>query len=262
MRIHRLHHPLCPGHLHRAIQNFPAAGLDPLDASVDRRHVEIKPPEGNRNRGGLVHHGADGGPARGEQLIGAHRPHIHRLVLGPAEQFFIEGERGLPIGRHQFVPARCAWRSGRKRRGRVGRQGLGDVKRCALRIGGQCEADDAGNLKRLAQYRASVAFDARRHGIDIVYRDVTQPGRTGAVAGHLFGNPQHAANAPAVGVEDDVVLARHAGILRRPAHHIAIEFLCRPGVGGDQFVSKKLIGHGILPMWFSGIYSAAFSYSS
>ena len=60
LRVHRLHHPLSARHLHGAVEDLAAACLYPFGAGIDRRHVEIKAPEGNRHRGRLGHHAADG----------------------------------------------------------------------------------------------------------------------------------------------------------------------------------------------------------
>ncbi len=86
LRIDALDDPASARHLHRSVDDLPAVVADAPRRGVNGIDVEVVEPVRRGRVGHLRHHAADRHAAGGEDLIDAHRAHIHRIRLGPAEQ--------------------------------------------------------------------------------------------------------------------------------------------------------------------------------
>src|SRR5215211_5709716 len=101
-------------------------------------------------------------PLRPKKLVGAHRPHVDRLRLRPAEQVRIKGEGGLPFARVQLVPAGQPRSARRRPLGRLLAQSPEQNKTGALWVGNNREPADAGDvLGRLVDGAAGLLDPAR-----------------------------------------------------------------------------------------------------
>src|SRR5688500_17917331 len=92
LRINRVHDAVTIGHVHRAVEDPAAVGLDALRRGVDVRNAEVDLPV-RRHIGHLlrlVHHAADASARTVEDLVDAHLSHVHRVGRLPAERFLVE----------------------------------------------------------------------------------------------------------------------------------------------------------------------------
>src|SRR5450631_1698828 len=105
LRIPRLHDPTSARHLLRTMHDRASAFADAPGRGVDVLDVEIKQPEAPMLCRRTIEHPTDRHISYGEQLIGAHGPHVHGVTLAPAKHRVIELERIRPIGGVQFVPS-------------------------------------------------------------------------------------------------------------------------------------------------------------
>src|SRR5215831_6359262 len=117
LRIDALRDPRTTWYLHRPVQHLAFALGDAPERGIERSDVEIIPPRRNRDVWRLRHHPALVLAVDGEELIGAHRPHVDRRRFRPAEELGIELERRLEIARVEFMPTNVPWRA--RRRGRI-----------------------------------------------------------------------------------------------------------------------------------------------
>jgi hypothetical protein len=159
--------PATAGDLHGAMDNLAAGVLHPCHSGLDGIDIEIIKPERRRCLRHLGHHAAARRTARRKNLIDAHRPHIHGFGFGPAKQAGIEGEGAWPVACVQFMPADMAWRPWRCRRAFLVACCFKEVERRPVRVGGDTEAADAGNILGGAVNRATGCFDALCIDIDM-----------------------------------------------------------------------------------------------
>src|SRR5205807_10173399 len=101
--------------------------------------VEIIKPERVRDLRRLRHHAAARHTPDREDLVRAHRPHVHGLGLGPAEQPGIERKSAVEIARVQLVPADMTGRARRCWRRRLLARSLEQDEPGAVRVGGHGE---------------------------------------------------------------------------------------------------------------------------
>src|SRR5690348_5750343 len=83
LRIARLHDPGAAGHFHRPVQHLAAACLGALGRLRDAVDRDVVVPARGRHLLAGLHHAAAWRLAGCEDLVGAHRAHVDRLVLGP-----------------------------------------------------------------------------------------------------------------------------------------------------------------------------------
>src|SRR5262249_60970826 len=116
-----------------------------------------------------VHHAATGRAAGGKRLVGAHRAHIDRAILGPTEQPRIERKFPIEVVSIKLVPADVARGHRRDHRSLTFAVGLEEQERRATRIGHDRKPADARYILGVALNRTAGLPDARRiavHGID------------------------------------------------------------------------------------------------
>ena len=99
LRIDALRDPRTTWYLHRPVQHLAFALGDAPERGIEGGDVEIIPPRRNGDVWRLRHHPALVLAVDGEELIGAHRPHVDRRRFRPAEELGIELERRLEIPR-------------------------------------------------------------------------------------------------------------------------------------------------------------------
>src|SRR5262249_60237754 len=100
--------PRPPGSLVRPLNPLPAT----LFCACGRRRYAVDPdviiPVRTRYLRATVHHAATGRAAGGKRLVGAHRAHIDRAILGPTEQPRIERKFPIEVVGIKLVPADVA----------------------------------------------------------------------------------------------------------------------------------------------------------
>src|SRR5215472_3780765 len=94
-----------------------AAGLGTVGRLRHALDGDVVVPGGSRHLRAGLHHAAAWRAAGGEGLIGAHRAHIDRAVLGPTEEPRVERELAIEIAGVELVPADMTWRHWRNRLG-------------------------------------------------------------------------------------------------------------------------------------------------
>src|SRR6185437_9734991 len=117
--VERLHDPRTAWDFHRSVHDGRAALLRALRRGRDAVDAEIVVPEWARHLRRLFHHAAALDAVDGEGLIDAHRAHIHRLRLGPAEKLRVEIPFAIEIACIELMPADEARGHRRMRRRRL-----------------------------------------------------------------------------------------------------------------------------------------------
>src|SRR5262249_48383077 len=177
LRVPALNDPASAGHLERAVEDLPAFLLHPLGRGAGTVDVEVIIPAGLRNLFAFGHHAVHRLTAQAEELIGAHRAHVDRARLGPAEQPRIELEGGGEIAGIKLAPAGMARRAGRGGHVLVRRLPLDEREGRALRIGDDGKAPDAGNVLRFLVDAAAELDDPAGGRGDVIDRPVAHPSR-------------------------------------------------------------------------------------
>src|SRR5262249_43349004 len=109
LRIRAAGDPTAAQHFDRAVEDLPSAGPHAPNRDVDISDVEVIKPKRDWLHRRLGEHAADRHPSSGEQLICAHCAGVG-VCFAPAEELAVEGERLLPVGGEQLVPADAAER--------------------------------------------------------------------------------------------------------------------------------------------------------
>src|SRR5262249_31588040 len=135
-------------YLHRPVQHLAFALGDARERGIEGGDVEIIPPRRNGDVWRLRHHPALVLAVDGEELIGAHRPHVDRRRFRPAKKPGIELERSLETPRVEFMPTNVPWRARRRRRIRVLAHRREEEERSAVRIGHEREPPHPRNVRR------------------------------------------------------------------------------------------------------------------
>src|SRR3984893_1213240 len=180
--------PATAGDLHGAMDDLAAGVLNPCHSGFDGIDIEIIKPERRRCLRHLGHHAAARRIARRENLIDAHRSHIYGFGFGPAKQAGIEGEGGRPVACMQFMPADMAWRPWRRRRAFLVTCCFKEVEYRPVRVGGDTEAADAGNILGGTVNRATGCLGALCMDIDIIDQDIADPGPPGGLSARVLGD--------------------------------------------------------------------------
>ena len=111
LRVLALDHPGVAGDLLRSHEYLATILLDPFNRGIGAVDVEIIAPVRTREVGILVIIPPTAAPPSRE-LVDAHRPHVERFRLRPAEHTGIEGEGAWAIARMQLIPSDQARRAG------------------------------------------------------------------------------------------------------------------------------------------------------
>ena len=105
------------GNFDRRLNDLPAARLNVRHTRVDVGDAEVIGPGLHRHFGHLRHHcaehtlphdGSIGTAGVAQELIRAHRAHIHFAILHPAEALAVKVLRALDVARRQLVPRAMA----------------------------------------------------------------------------------------------------------------------------------------------------------
>src|SRR5262249_56994947 len=104
-----------------------------------------------------------------------HGPHVDRLSLGPTEQAGIEREGGFALARVQFAPVDTTGRPRGRRRLIAGP--FEEHESRAMRIAGNGETANAGNVFGAAMNGAARRLDAPSIDVHVVDCDIAHPSR-------------------------------------------------------------------------------------
>src|SRR5215470_12206525 len=117
----------------------------------------------------------------------------------------------------------------------------------AMRIAGNGETADAGNVFGAAMNGAARRLDAPSIDVDVVDCDIAHPSRPDACFARIFGDRHQPADHLRPRGEKRIRTIGHPRILRVPADHAAIKRFSSFGVGGHHVVPDKFsmsLGHG------------------
>src|ERR1700736_2770058 len=114
----------------------------------------------------------------------------------------------------QFMPADMAWRPWRRRRAFLVTCCYKEVEHRPVRVGGDTEAADAGNILGGTVNRATGCLGALCIDIDIIDQDIAGPGRPGA----LRARPRESATARRPSSARRKEACRSDGPSRNPSH--------------------------------------------
>ena len=154
----------------------------------------------------------------------------------PAKKLSVESKRLLPVGGDQLVPADAARRAQCGGLPLAGRQPLQQRDHRHLRVNGDRDAADVGDVRRWDVQGAAKALDAVGGGVHVVDADISEPARPHAQFPRLLRQVHHPADRGRSGGEQGVGHAGHRRVLRAPAHDVGVE-----GLGGLHVRRHQLV---------------------
>src|SRR5215471_3212344 len=238
LRIRAAGDPTAALHFDRTVEDLPSAGRYAPDRDVDISDVEVVKPKRDWLQRRLGEHAADRLPSSGEQLICAHRAGVG-MCLPPAEELVVEGERLLPVGGEQLVPAdpaECFKFGGLFL---VAFEPLEQRNRRHLRIDGDRKATDVWDIGRRDMHGAAKLLDAFGSRIHVVDGDISKPARPEPHFPRVLRQGHQPADRSASRGKQAVGPAGHRCVVGAPAHDVGIEGLGSLHVGRRQLVPNE-----------------------
>ncbi|MFA7588143.1 MAG: hypothetical protein WCY11_18455, partial [Novosphingobium sp.] len=117
------------------------------------------------------------------ELVFAHRPHVHFAVLPPSEQIAVERPRRLLVARLQLVPRAMADTRHIVGKGQALAFAVGahDIEQCSLRVADHGNRAHHRDCRRRHYHRAALPGHRGQGRRDVGNRDIAKPGRGSVV---------------------------------------------------------------------------------